>query len=134
MKALTLLAAIAATGLSYDSKADEYLSLNLTSHHFNDQGYNEDNFGIGYQSSSFVIGGYKNSEANKSYYLGLHSERIIAPHTRIGIEAGLVTGYKAGSIIPYVLPNIQIGDTVKYKLGFIPISGGVLTLQINVRM
>jgi hypothetical protein len=74
------------------------------------------------QEQSYITGLYYNSESNISFYAGKRWE-----YNDFGLEAGAVTGYTAGDVIPYgratyknffVAPALEGDDTVGAVIGY----------------
>lgn len=74
------------------------------------------------QEQSYITGLYYNSESNISFYAGKRWE-----YNDFGLEAGAVTGYSAGDVIPYgratyknffVAPALEGDDTVGAVIGY----------------
>ena len=99
------------------------LELHLTSYHFDDDGYEEDNYGLGisynFRESWSVTGGvFNNSYDHTSVYAGIAyrynlcvSEEFVCS---VGAIGGVVTGYEgyidhAGEVWPIILPEFRLG-------------------------
>ncbi len=124
--------------------------LHLTSYHFDDDGYEEDNYGLGlsyfFKERWSATGGiFNNSYDDTSIYAGIAysydlcgSDEFICT---IGALGGLVTGYEdnidhAGDLYPIILPEVKIGYQKYFvKSRFIPDLGenasSVLTLSVG---
>lgn len=99
------------------------LELHLTSYHTDDDGYEEDNYGLGlayYFKERWGVsgGGFNNSYDDTSLYLGLvYSYDLCASNEfdcTIGAIGGVVTGYedhvsRASDVWPIVLPELKLG-------------------------
>lgn len=87
-------------------KAETILYAHTFSYHVNrDANYNEYNYGLGVRhyttNDEYITAGtYKNSEFNQSNYVGYGWEF----NEYLGLSAGVITGYKLRSVLPYVLP------------------------------
>ncbi|QMU61059.1 MAG: hypothetical protein GKR92_04820 [Gammaproteobacteria bacterium] len=111
------------------------VELHLTSYHFDDDGYEEDNYGLGvsyfFKERWSATGGiFNNSYDDTSIYLGVaYTYDLCSSDTficTIGALAGLVTGYEdnidhAGDLYPIILPEFKIGYQQYFlKSRFIP--------------
>ena len=99
------------------------IELHLTSHHFDDDGFEEDNYGLGaayYFRERWAVtgGGFNNSYDDTSLYLGLAYTYDLCASDEfactIGAIGGVVTGYgdnvdNAGDIWPIILPEFRLG-------------------------
>jgi len=100
--------------LTYHVKAETYLQLHTLSYHSSrDANFNEANYGVGirhYMKNEkfdyITVGLYRNSEFNQSVYSGAGWEWPINEF-KVGLSAGLITGYKMNSVLPYVVANIR---------------------------
>ena len=111
------------------ARADEFL-IHGPSYHFH-SGHNNQNYGLGYRSGRWLVGGYYNSEYEPSVYVG---HRL--PLTdRFGLIVGLVTGYQACVVCPATLLTyrIPVDKSVSVHLNAAPVSGGFINLTIGVR-
>jgi len=126
------------------------VELHLTSYHFDDDGYEEDNYGLGlsyfFKERWSATGGiFNNSYDDTSLYAGIAysydlctSDNLICS---IGAIGGLVTGYEdnidnAGDLYPIILPEFKLGYQKYFvKSRFIPDLGenasAVLTLSVG---
>ena len=84
--------------------------------------YNEIHPHVRYNNQNYIAGVYYNSESNVSTYVGRRWEK-----GKFGVEAGVVTGYSGGNVLPYgratyenffVAPAIEGGDTVGTVIGY----------------
>ena len=84
--------------------------------------YNEIHPHIRYNEQNYIAGAYYNSESNISFYAGKRWE-----HNRFGFEAGAVTGYSGGDVLPYgrvtynnlfISPAIEKPDNVGLVVGY----------------
>lgn len=131
--------------------AENYeVELHLTSYHFDDDGYEEDNYGVGlsyfFKERWSATGGiFNNSYDDTSIYAGVaYSYDLCASDEflcTIGAFGGLVTGYEdnidhAGDLYPIILPEVKFGYQKYFvKSRFIPDLGdnasSVLTLSVG---
>ncbi len=111
------------------------VELHLTSYHFDDDGYEEDNYGLGLsyyfkQRWSVTGGGFNNSYDDVSFYVGVAYGYDLCPSNvfacTIGAIGGIVTGYgdnidNAGELWPIILPEFRLGYQDYFiKSRFIP--------------
>jgi hypothetical protein len=98
------------------------LALAFSLHLGLNEDYNQVHPHIRYNEQNYIAGAYYNSERNVSFYLGKRWE-----YNGIGLEAGAVTGYSGGDVLPYgratyenffVSPAIETPDTVGVVLGY----------------
>jgi hypothetical protein len=84
--------------------------------------YNEIHPHIRYNEQNYIAGVYYNSESRISFYAGKRWE-----YKDFGLEAGAVTGYSHGDVIPYgratyknfyVAPALEGDDTVGAVIGY----------------
>ena len=84
--------------------------------------YNEVHPHIRYNEQNYITGAYYNSESNISFYAGKRWK-----YNDFGLEAGAVTGYSAGDVIPYgratyknffVAPAVEGDDTIGTVIGY----------------
>jgi hypothetical protein len=92
------------------ANAESYLHLNGVSKH-NKSGYNEQNWGAGYEQTvtkewSVAVGWYNNSEYRHSKYAYARYSAYKKNSWDIGINAGIVTGYRKQSVLPMALPEV----------------------------
>ncbi|MGH1537140.1 MAG: hypothetical protein ACRBDX_03700 [Gammaproteobacteria bacterium] len=136
----------------YNAAAAEKLELelHLTSYHLDDDGYEEDNYGLGvayyFKECWSATGGFfNNSYDDISIYVGVAysydlcvSDKFVCS---LGALGGLVTGYEdnidhAGDLYPIILPELKLGYQQYFlKSRFIPDLGdnasAVLTLSMG---
>ncbi|CAN5459186.1 hypothetical protein BH11CYA1_BH11CYA1_00440 [soil metagenome] len=123
------------TKLKFDleSKHDTWLQVGALSYHSNRDGnYNEKNYGIGLlrrldDESAFAVGYYKNSIHRDTFYATYHYTPYEIGPVKLGLQVGLVTGYKAlgGGPVPLLLPLATIeGKRTAVDLTCIPAFGG----------
>jgi len=97
--------------LSFPVFGDTVIQLHTVSYHINrEANYNETNLGIGVRyyttKDQYIIAGtYKNSEYNQSNYVGYGWE--FGDEFKLGLSAGLITGYNLGDVLPYIVPVIS---------------------------
>lgn len=124
LKALGAIAAATAVILACSpepAKASEMaFGLHLFSHHNPNDGWCNFNPGAYGRKGGWVAGFYRNSECKRwSFYGARHWET--EGRVRLGLSAGLVTGYEAAPMLPLLYPSIAIdfwGTT--WRLGGIP--------------
>ena len=84
--------------------------------------YNDIHPHVRYNEQNYIAGAYYNSERNVRLYVGKRWE-----YNDFGLEAGAVTGYSAGDVIPYgratyknifVAPALEGDDTVGAVIGY----------------
>lgn len=99
--------------------------------------FNEQNHGIGYRSEyGYFIGYYKNSIYKSSFYAGREFQWHVAGPVRVGVMAGVVTGYYT-KLQPVVLPEVVVKlAPVEVSVTMIPAISGVtpLTIATQVRI
>ncbi len=112
------------------SEAETVLYAHTSSYHVNRvANYNEINYGLGLRHNIannryLTIGTYRNSEYAQSNYIGYGWQFT----KYLGLSAGIITGYKLGDILPYLIP------TIKYKnltLVVLPYPEAVIHLTID---
>ncbi len=116
-----------------ESKHDTWLQVGALSYHSKRDGnYNEQNYGIGIlrridDESAFAVGYYKNSIHRDTFYATYHYTPYEIGPVKLGMQVGLVTGYKAlgGAPVPLLLPLATIeGKRSAVDLTCIPAFGG----------
>lgn len=116
-----------------ESKKDTWLQVGALSYHQNRDGnYNERNYGIGIlrridDESAFAVGYYKNSIHRDTFYATYHYTPYELGPVKLGMQVGLVSGYKAlgGAPVPLLLPLATIeGKRTAVDLTCIPSFGG----------
>lgn len=140
MRIRNLLVALFIAAAHAEAKAaDIGVIASLFSKHFDtDATFNERNYGIGVhlyndaQSAYTTAGYYRNSLDKNSLYVG--GGYKLGDVISVGIEAGLVSGYTKGRVVPFVVPTVWIGPA---KLLYIPKIGEVnavhtLGLQVEI--
>lgn len=106
---------------------------------------NEFNPGLGLEwglgTGTLYVGGYHNTVRELSLYAGYGRTAFRERPVRVGAVAGLVTGYPIIEVLPNVtvlpgiMPFVEVGrGPITPKLYAIPFRGGVLSLQLRVRM
>lgn len=70
----------------------------------------------GIWSNGLTVGTYRNSECSQSFYLG-HTWHADTGPVRWSLTGGGVTGYRAMTITPMVLPSAGVGP---FRLTYIP--------------
>jgi hypothetical protein len=131
MKSLLLLLLFA----SSTATAQSYLHLNGASKH-NKSGYNEQNWGAGYEQSinstwTAAVGVYNNSEYRHSTYAYARYTVYKNNQWDIGINSGIVTGYRKQSVLPVVLPEVCYSWVCSM---IIPQVGGIEASAVTVRL
>jgi hypothetical protein len=117
---------IMATGLSMQhadaGELDLRWTFSLGSKHIGAEvDYNEFNPGVGFEARTseypelYAMGGvYYNSVEAPSMYGGMGWTPIVmGKHLKLGIEAGLVTGYETAFIQPLVAGTVRVADHAK---------------------
>jgi hypothetical protein len=115
--------------------AESYVHVNGVSKH-NKSGYNEQNWGIGYEQSinskwSAAVGAYKNSEYQHSSYAYARYTVYKNNQWDIGINGGVVTGYRKQSVLPVALPEVCYSWVCSM---IIPQVGGIEASAITARL
>ena len=115
--------------------AQSYVHINGISKH-NKSGYNEQNWGLGYEQTvtnswSVAVGNYKNSEYRDSIYAYGRYALYKKDQWNIGLNAGIVTGYLKQSVLPMVLPEVCYGWVCSM---IIPQIGGIEAGAITARL
>ena len=106
--------------------------------------YNEQNWGLGLSKEygdNYVIsiGAYKNSINNTSVYATGTVQTAKYNFIRLGLEAGLVTGY-TDTVSPLIAPIVKVylNDNITLNGRFIPaieyITPAVASLSIGIRL
>ena len=94
------------------AKADSIDFLCCSYHADRETDYNERNYGLFYKSDKLFIGAYKNSEYHSSFVIGGHKSFYRNEYVELSINYGAVTGYEYYPVLPFVLPEITLFDTV----------------------
>lgn len=86
----------------------------FASKHLKTNKFRENNYGIGYRTETgYLAGYYRNSEDRDGFYVGREFHFQVASHVRLGVMAGVVTGYKKRDVMPLLLPEVlQMGAGV----------------------
>lgn len=96
------------------------LTVNVTSHHWEDGDYNERNAGLGIQRDGLTAGYYLNSHERGSFYAGMVLERDWR-WGEYGTMLGVVTGYGhidgTGDVAPLVAPYVTLGPVRLIQVG-----------------
>lgn len=113
-------------------QAEIWLDVPLKSHH-SDAGYykggelkefNENNIGLGVayglnNNVELIAGGYRNSYYKSSFYAGSDFHTSSKRTVRVGISAGVISGYPEGCLA--LLPNVVFSTKpVRVKIGWYP--------------
>jgi hypothetical protein len=115
--------------------AESYVHVNGASKH-NKSGYNEQNWGIGYEQSinlkwTAAVGVYKNSEYQPSAYAYARYTVYKNNQWDIGINSGVVTGYRKQTVLPVALPEVCYGWVCSM---IIPQIGGIEASAVTARL
>ena len=79
--------------------------------------YNDLNLGAYYRADDgWQVGAYFNSIRRPSVYAGWTWSHDVGA-VSVGLLAGLVTGYRAGPILPFAAPSVAVGA---WRLSFVP--------------
>lgn len=115
----------------------------LSKHFGADRKYNERNYGAGITwiggRHGVSAGGYRNSLDRPSAYLGYVYQSARFRRFSAGVDAGVVTGYRA-VVSPMLAPRLDIhaGKRITVKIRYMPAIGGitpaVLSASIAVRV
>ncbi len=120
--------------IDLQNRHDTWLQLGALSYHQNrDANYNETNYGIGIlrrldNESAVAFGYYRNSIHRDSFYAAYHYTPYQYGPVKLGLQAGLISGYKAlsGFPTPMLLPLASIeGKNLAVDLTCIPPLGSV---------
>jgi hypothetical protein len=117
------------------ANAESYLHLNGVSKH-NKSGYNEQNWGAGYEQSingnwTVAAGAYKNSEYRYSTYAYARYALYKKDQWDVGVNIGIVTGYYKQSVLPVALPEVCYSWVCSM---IIPQAGGIEASAITARL
>lgn len=117
------LAAAAAVALAFVVGAAHAgtIGLHLVSYHpehpHDRPRYNDLNLGAYYRANAgWQVGAYYNSQRRPSVYAGLAWSYDAGPAS-VGLLAGLVTGYRAGPVLPFAAPSVAVG---RWRLSVVP--------------
>jgi hypothetical protein len=115
--------------------AESYVHLNGVSKH-NKSGYNEQNWGAGYEQSiskdwTVAAGAYKNSEYRHSIYAYARYALYKKDQWDVGVNVGVVTGYGKQSVLPVALPEVCYNWVCSM---IIPQVGGIEASAITARL
>ena len=143
--AAIVIGALAASFLLSHSKAhaDTWLSATVASYHGNrDRGYNERNYGLGFEhdrsaTTRWAAGFYENSHYRTTVYGGLLWLPVQAGPFRFGVLGSVATGYThAVTVVP--LPTIAVESRhFGANIGIVPSlhrSIGVIGLQLKAKL
>lgn len=116
-----------------------FVSKHLTDNYLNKatgQGYNENNYGIGYRSETgYTIGIYKNSIRKDSVYVGREFQWQVAGPVHVGLMVGAVSGYQ--NVMPIVLPELilknKIGELAMTIIPNVTHVDAAVALQLRIR-
>jgi len=118
--------------LSFPAFGDALYLHTVSYHQDRDANYNEANYGLGVRHNlddNYITGGfYDNSEDHTSAYVAYGWEW---PYKglKLGILAGLVTGYSMGNVLPFAVPVIRYK---RAQLLIAPYPSAVVHLTIDV--
>jgi hypothetical protein len=130
------------------SKSEIWVNPGMYSYHFQkDQNLNNNNWGIGLEYrfntvASATIGNYRNSDNDRSSYLGIYYQPIALGPVKLGVVAGGFNGYQStnnGGWFPAVLPAITVEEgRFGANIFFIPTVGdkvhGALSVQLKIKL
>ncbi|MBU3583247.1 hypothetical protein ICN41_04490 [Polynucleobacter sp. 15G-AUS-farblos] len=130
------------------SKSELWVNPGMYSYHFQkDQNLNNNNWGIGLEYrfntvASATFGNYRNSDNDRSSYLGIYYQPIAVGPVKLGVVAGGFNGYQStnnGGWFPAVLPALTIEEgRFGANIFFIPTVGdrvhGAISLQLKFRI
>ena len=96
---------------------DKIVLMTVSKHSQDNEYYNNQNYGLGYEFTSehnigYHLGAYHNSYYKPTVYIGLHYHKEILKDLTIGTEVNLATGYKVDTGYR-VLPTPTI--SIRYK-------------------
>ena len=116
-------------------RAETVIQLHTVSYHVNRAAdFNEENLGIGFRHYAddvhyITAGTYKNSEYNQSNYAGYGWEWKQGDF-KLGLSAGIITGYELGEVLPYVVPVIRY-KAVSLIIAPYPEVAALLTIDLG---
>lgn len=130
------------------TKSELWVNPGMYSYHFQkDQNLNNNNWGIGLEYrfntvASATLGDYRNSNNDRSSYLGIYYQPIAIGPVKMGVVAGGFNGYQStnnGGWFPAVLPALTIEEgRFGANIFFIPTVGdrvnGAISLQLKFRI
>ena len=132
---------------AYQAHADDWVEVHIGSKHSEDTYYdhetyekkefNETNLGLGYMHGlnehiEVGFGGYKNSYNIDSFYTGFDLHTDTRDFVRLGVRAGIITGYDFTPIM--VLPNVTFTNgNVRMMVGWIPGEINVITVSAGFK-
>lgn len=122
---------------SLETPKREWLVVTFASRHANhSRGYNEHNYGLGYEqeyteSVRFLGGFYRNSYRRESLYVGLnYSPYRVQREWFLGATVFIVTGYE-NRPVPVVFPSVMY-ETEKFGINIGPILPTVVGFQFKI--
>ena len=129
-------------------KNELWVNPGMYSYHFQkDQNLHNNNWGVGLEYrfnsvASATIGNFKNSDNDRSSYVGVYYQPIAIGPLKLGVVAGGFNGYQAtnnGGWFPAVLPAITIEEgRFGVNVFFIPTVGdkvhGAISFQLKVKL
>ena len=129
-------------------KNELWVNPGMYSYHFQkDQNLNNNNWGLGLayrfnSVASATIGNFKNSDNDRSSYVGVYYQPIAIGPIKLGVVAGGFNGYQStnnGGWFPAVLPAITIEEgRFGANVFFIPTVGdkvhGAISFQLKVKL
>lgn len=134
IKRLSLALSLALSACPTPSPAQTYGVVTLTSYHFDNDGQNQANAGLGVEQVvgdrlSVIAGEYRNSISRTSVYAGLAWTPLTVWNLHAGFAAGVVSGYERHPIamaVPMVsLERPRYGANIFIAPSLRDTSGGV---------
>ena len=130
------------------TKSELWVNPGMYSYHLQkDQNLNNNNWGIGLEYrfntvASATLGNYRNSDNDRSSYLGIYYQPIAVGPLKLGVVAGGFNGYQStnnGGWFPAVLPALTIEEgRFGANVFFIPTVGdrvnGAISLQLKFKI
>lgn len=130
------------------ARSEVWINPGMYSYHFQkDQNLNNNNWGIGLEYrfntvASATFGNYRNSDNDRSSYLGIYYQPIVVGPVKLGVVAGWFNGYQStnnGGWFPAVLPAITVEEgRFGANIFFIPTVGdkvhGAISLQLKIKL
>jgi hypothetical protein len=102
-------------------------------------GYNETHEGVTVGASisdqlSWSVGRIINSERNWSTFAAVQYDPIDLGRVKLGVQAGLVTGYRVAEVLPVILPSASVRVSKHHSLQIVaaPVDGGVIAAQWRI--
>lgn len=102
--------------------AETVIGLHIGTKHFDtDKQWNDFNPGAYVKFSNGVTAGvFKNSESNKSYYVGTTASKQMTQQIEVSATIGVMHGYSQGTI-PFVLPSVAYKfNDYALRFGYVP--------------